>query len=96
MDTLIICLEIVTRQIVEPNQALRCVNDLVETLLSSKNSMLANANGDIGDLAEREMNSAAMAIENATKKLLAAMARPKDTSRLSAIKLHLVIHRAIG
>lgn len=97
--------EVVTRQNMEANQAFRSINDVVETLIKSNGNMLANANGDIGDLVEREMNSAAMAIENATKKLLAAMARPKDTSRFSAVNLQvhdaileasLVITRAIG
>lgn len=98
--------DVVTQQNMEANQAFRSLNDVIETLISSKNhNMLANANGDIGDLVEREMHSAAMAIENATKKLLAAMARPKDTSRFSALNLQvhdaileasLVITRAIG
>jgi hypothetical protein len=97
--------EVVARQNMEATQAFRKINDVVETLIKSKGNMLANANGDIGDLVEREMHSAAMAIENATKKLMAAMARPKDTSRFSAVNLQvhdaileasLVITRAIG
>lgn len=89
----------------EATQALRSIGDVVESLLKSSKNVLANANGDIGDLVEREMSSAARAIEEATRKLQDIMARPKDTSRFSAVNLQvhdsileasLVITRAIG
>lgn len=95
----------VVRQNMEATQALRSIADVVESLLKSSKNVLANANGDIGDLVEREMSSAARAIEEATRKLQDIMARPKDTSRFSAVNLQvhdsileasLVITRAIG
>lgn len=97
--------DVVARQSMEALQALRSIGDVIETLLKSGKNVLANANGDIGDLVEREMSSAARAIEEALRKLEAMMARPKDTSRFSSVNLQvhdsilqaaLVITRAIG
>lgn len=97
--------DVVARQNMEASQALRNIGDIIETLLKSSKNVLAHANGDIGDIVEREMSSAALAIENAVKKLQALMSRPKDTSRYSAVNLQvhdsileaaLIITRAIG
>jgi hypothetical protein len=56
-------------------------------------SAVATANGDIGDLVDREMHAAASAIEAATRRLEALMSRPKNTSKHSAIDLQ--VHDSI-
>ncbi|MDQ9993089.1 hypothetical protein, partial [Acinetobacter pittii] len=71
----------------------KALSDVVEGMLKAGNTMLANANGDIGDIVEREMNSAASAIEAATQRLQSLLARPKDTSKYSAVDLQ--VHDAI-
>ncbi|CAK5264525.1 unnamed protein product [Mycena citricolor] len=53
----------------------------------------ARANGDIGDMVEQEMSSAARAIELATERLQALMSRPRDASRFSAVDLQ--VHDSI-
>lgn len=59
----------------------------------AKSDALARANGNIGDIVENEMNSAAQAIEAATQRLQELMARPRDTSRFSAVDLQ--VHDSI-
>lgn len=59
----------------------------------AKAGALARANGDIGDIVEQEMLSAARAIETATERLQQLMSRPRDTSRYSAIDLQ--VHDSI-
>jgi hypothetical protein len=95
---------VVAQQGMEAANAFRQLNDVVEGMVKSGDS-LAKANGDIGDLVEREMMGAAAAIEAATKKLQALLSRPRDTGRHSAIDLQvhdaileaaLAITRAIG
>ncbi|KAF5368533.1 hypothetical protein D9758_002298 [Tetrapyrgos nigripes] len=54
---------------------------------------LASTNGDIGDIVEREMMSAAKAIEAATQRLQALMDRPRETTRFSAVDLQ--VHDSI-
>lgn len=54
---------------------------------------LAKANGDIGDIVESEMLGAARAIEEATERLQQLMARPRDSSRYSAVDLQ--VHDSI-
>ena len=51
------------------------------------------ANGDLGDLVEQEMLSAAQAIEAATERLQQLQSRPRDSSRYSAVDLQ--VHDAI-
>ncbi|KZO95904.1 ANTH-domain-containing protein [Calocera viscosa TUFC12733] len=50
-------------------------------------------NGDIGDVVEQEMLSAARAIEAATQRLQELMARPKDSSRFSGFDVQ--VHDSI-
>lgn len=73
--------------------ALANLSKVVETLVQSKTSSIAKANGDVGDLVEREMMAAANAIETATQRLQALMSRPKDSSRYSALDVQ--VHDAI-
>ncbi|PWN41106.1 hypothetical protein IE81DRAFT_348645 [Ceraceosorus guamensis] len=96
---------VVAQQNMEAGTALKTLNDVVEGMVKSGDSALASANGDIGDLVEREMQGAAAAIEAATKRLQALMSRPRDTGKFSAVDLQvhdaileasLAITRAIG
>ncbi|CAD6886976.1 unnamed protein product [Tilletia controversa] len=97
--------DVVARHSLEARQAFSSLNDVVAGMVKAGNSMLANANGDIGDIVEREMMNAANAIEEATKRLQTLLSRPKDSSRFSAMDLQvhdaileasLAITRAIG
>ena len=96
---------VVARQTMEARSALSSLSSIVEGMVKAGNSMLAKANGDIGDLVEREMMNAARTIEEATKRLQSLLGRQKDTSRFSTTDLavhdaileaSLVITRAIG
>lgn len=73
--------------------ALSNLSKLVEGLVQRKSSAISKANGDIGDLVEREMSNAANAIEAATQRLQALMSRPKDSGRYSTLDVH--VHDAI-
>lgn len=73
--------------------ALANLSKLVEGLVQRKSEPLSKANGDIGDLVEREMLNAANAIEAATQRLQTLMSRPKDTGRYSALDVQ--VHDAI-
>ena len=87
--------ELAMARTVETRSALAGLTSSLETLVRKDggSSSLANATGEIGDHVEREMMAAAQAIEAATKKLEQLMARPKDSSRYSAIDLQ--VHDAI-
>jgi len=75
--------------------ALTKLSEVVDGLVSkgAKAGALARANGDIGDIVEQEMLSAARAIEVATERLQQLMSRPRDTSRYSAVDLQ--VHDSI-
>ncbi|KAL4269250.1 SLA2 family protein [Pleurotus pulmonarius] len=79
----------------EVRGALTKLSEVVEAIIpkGTKGGALARANGDIGDIVEQEMNSAAQAIEAATKRLQELMARPRDSSRFSAVDLQ--VHDSI-
>ena len=85
--------EVVARQNMEARSALGELNGVVEGMVKAGNTMLANANGDIGDIVEREMLSAASAIDAATQKLQALLSRPRDSSKYTALDLQ--VHDAI-
>lgn len=85
--------EVVARQNMEARSALGQLNGVVEGMVKAGNTMLANANGDIGDIVEREMLSAASAIDAATQKLQALLSRPRDSSKYTALDLQ--VHDAI-
>lgn len=84
--------EVVIRNNSETKGALTKLSTVVEGLIPKNTSSLAQANGDIGDLVESEMQAAARAIEAATQRLQALMSRPKDNSRTA---LDLQVHDAI-
>ncbi|GAA5869826.1 hypothetical protein JCM1840_007646 [Sporobolomyces johnsonii] len=84
--------EVVIRQNMETRNALQKLTSTVEALKPKQGTSLAKTNGDIGDLVESEMQSAARAIEAATERLQAIMARPKDSTK-SATDLQ--VHDAI-
>ncbi|BGP07169.1 sla2 Src-like adaptor 2 [Rhodotorula toruloides] len=84
--------EVVIRNNMEVRSALQKLASLVEGLRPKAGAGLAKTNGDLGDLVESEMQAAAKAIEAATQRLQAIMARPKD-SRFSATDLQ--VHDAI-
>ncbi|GAA5961534.1 hypothetical protein JCM21900_006318 [Sporobolomyces salmonicolor] len=84
--------EVVIRQNMETRNALQKLTSTVEALKPKQGTSLAKANGDIGDLVESEMQAAARAIEAATERLQAIMARPKDSTK-SATDLQ--VHDAI-
>lgn len=75
--------------------ALAKLSEVVDALIpkGAKAGALARANGDIGDIVEQEMSSAARAIELATQRLQELMSRPRDSSRFSAVDLQ--VHDSI-
>lgn len=74
--------------------ALTKLSEVVDSLVpKGKTGALARANGDIGDIVEKEMSSAARAIEMATQRLQELMARPRDTIRFSPMDLQ--VHDSI-
>ncbi|KAI3487936.1 hypothetical protein L1887_48019 [Cichorium endivia] len=85
--------DVVARQNLEARAAFGNLNSVVETMVKAGNTMLANANGDIGDIVEREMMNAASAIDAATAKLQALLSRPRDHNKYSAVDLQ--VHDAI-
>lgn len=87
--------EVATRNNAEMREALTKLSDVVDKLIpkGAKGSPLAKANGDIGDIVEREMFAAAQAIEAATARLQELTARPRDSSRFSAVDIQ--VHDSI-
>jgi hypothetical protein len=79
----------------EVRGALSKLSEIVDKLIpkGAQAGSLAKANGDIGDIVEKEMLGAAKAIEAATKRLEELMARPRDSSRYSAVDLQ--VHDSI-
>ncbi|KAF1992234.1 ANTH domain-containing protein [Aulographum hederae CBS 113979] len=51
-------------------------------------SQIANAQGDLGDLVDREMTNAAAAIEAATERLTKLMNKPRDSYSTYELKIH--------
>ncbi|KAJ7751284.1 ANTH domain-containing protein [Mycena maculata] len=64
----------------EARGALTKLSEVVDGLVPKGTKGLARANGDIGDIVEQEMSSAARAIELATQRLQELMSRPRDRS----------------
>ena len=78
----------------EARSALTKLSESVEAIIpKGKSPALAKANGDIGDLVQQTMLGAAQAIEAATARLQELMARPRDSSRFSAVDLQ--VHDSI-
>jgi hypothetical protein len=79
----------------EARSALTRLSEVVDAMIpkGATSGALARANGDIGDIVEQEMLSAARAIELATERLQALMVRPRDASRFNAIDLQ--VHDSI-
>jgi hypothetical protein len=75
--------------------ALTKLSEVVDGLISkgAKAGALARAKGDLGDIVEQEMTSAARAIEAATERLQQLMSRSKDSARYSALDLQ--VHDSI-
>ncbi|KAF5312824.1 hypothetical protein D9619_002944 [Psilocybe cf. subviscida] len=84
--------EVAMRNNSQARTALTKLSEVVENLIP-KGAKLGRAAGDIGDLVEQEMESAARAIEAATARLQQLMSRPRDSSRYSAIDLQ--VHDSI-
>ncbi|KAF8913089.1 cytoskeleton assembly control protein [Gymnopilus junonius] len=87
--------EVAMRNNSQARTALSKLSEVVDALIpkGAKAGALARANGDIGDIVEQEMESAAKAIEAATERLQQLMARPRDSSRYNAIDLQ--VHDSI-
>ncbi|KAH7930397.1 ANTH-domain-containing protein [Leucogyrophana mollusca] len=87
--------EVSMRNNSEARGALTRLSEVVDGLVpkGAKGGALARANGDIGDIVEQEMLGAAQAIEAATQRLQELMARPRDSSRFSAVDLQ--VHDSI-
>lgn len=81
------------RSNIQTKDALAKLSAIVEGLVAkgSSSGALARASGDLGDLVEQEMLSAAKAIEAATDRLQQLMSRPRD--RFSAMDLQ--VHDSI-
>ncbi|TDL28274.1 ANTH-domain-containing protein [Rickenella mellea] len=87
--------EVAMRNNAEVRGSLGKLSEIVDGLVpkGTKGGSLAKANGDIGDIVEQEMLGAARAIEAATQRLQQLMARPRDSSRFSAVDLQ--VHDSI-
>lgn len=86
--------EVLARNSGETRAALVKLSEVVDQLVpKGKNASLAQANGDIGDIVEREMMGAAKAIAQATQRLQDLIDRPRDSSRYHAIDVN--VHDAI-
>ncbi|KAF8898982.1 ANTH domain-containing protein [Infundibulicybe gibba] len=87
--------EVAMRNNSQARGALTKLSEVVDGLVpkGAKAGALARANGDIGDIVEQEMSSAARAIEMATQRLQELMSRPRDSSRFSAVDLQ--VHDSI-
>ncbi|KAF8445562.1 I/LWEQ domain-containing protein [Boletus edulis BED1] len=87
--------EVAMRNNSEARMALARLSEIIDTLVpkGSKGGALAKANGDIGDIVEQEMLSAAQAIEAATQRLQELMSRPRDSSKFTAVDLQ--VHDSI-
>lgn len=87
--------EVAMRNNVEVRNALTKLSEVVDKLVpkGGKAGAIAKTNGDIGDIVEQEMLSAAKAIEAATERLQQLMSRPRDSSRYSAVDLQ--VHDSI-
>lgn len=80
--------DVVARQSMAARDAFKSLSDVVEGMVKAGNAMLANANGDIGDIVEREMRNAANAIDEATKRLQALMNRSKADYNAMDLQVH--------
>ena len=82
------------RVLMDSRGALSKLSESVESLVAKRDKTrdLARANGDIGDIVEQEMLSAARTIEAAMQKLQELMSKPKDT-RYSAVEVQ--VHDSI-
>ncbi|KAJ7631162.1 I/LWEQ domain-containing protein [Roridomyces roridus] len=76
----------------EARGALSKLSEVVDGLVP-KGNKAQRANGDLGDIVEQEMSSAARAIEAATQRLQDLMSRPRDNSRFSALDVQ--VHDSI-
>lgn len=87
--------DVATRNNSEARVALTRLSEAVDTLVpkGTKGGVLAKANGDIGDIVEQEMLSAARVIEAATERLQELMSRPRDSFRFSSLDLQ--VHDSI-
>ncbi|KAF9015608.1 ANTH domain-containing protein [Cyathus striatus] len=85
--------EVAMRNNSQARSALSKLSEVVDGLIPKGAGALARANGDIGDIVEQEMSSAARAIEQATERLQELMSRPRDSSRFSAVDLQ--VHDSI-
>ncbi|KAK2461575.1 hypothetical protein APHAL10511_006038 [Amanita phalloides] len=86
--------DVALRNNAQVRASLTKLSEVVDNLVpKGKSGALARANGDIGDIVEQEMSSAARAIELATQRLQELMSRPKDTVRFSPLDLQ--VHDSI-
>jgi hypothetical protein len=69
--------EVALRSNSNTRNALTKLSEAIEKLVPKTKSTMAQVDGDIGDLVSQEMQSAAKAIEDATQRLKALMAREK-------------------
>ncbi|KAI1788816.1 cytoskeleton assembly control protein [Ganoderma leucocontextum] len=87
--------EVAMRNNGEVRGALSKLSEVVDGLVpkGGKAGAVAKTNGDLGDLVEQEMLSAAQAIEAATARLEQLQSRQRDSSRYSAVDVQ--VHDAI-
>ena len=85
--------EVSMRNNSEARIALTRLSEVVDTMVPKGTKALTKTNGDIGDIVEQEMMSAAHAIESATQRLQELMSRRHDASRFSAVDLQ--VHDSI-
>ncbi len=81
--------DVAPRNNAQVRAALTKLSEVVDSLVpKGKAGALARANGDIGDIVEQEMSSAARAIEIATQRLQELMARPRDRFSPMDLQVH--------
>jgi len=85
--------DVPTRHNSQARMALTGLAEMLDALIAKKGGSLTRTNGDIGDIVEQEMNSAATAIEAATERLRELMNRPRDSTRFSAVDFQ--VHESI-
>ncbi|KAJ3505153.1 hypothetical protein NLJ89_g7563 [Agrocybe chaxingu] len=84
--------EVAMRNNSQARTSLTKLSEVVDGLIP-KGTKAARANGDIGDIVEKEMLNAAQAIEAATERLQVLISRSRDSSRYSAVDLQ--VHDSI-
>ncbi|KAL1917648.1 uncharacterized protein VTP21DRAFT_4041 [Calcarisporiella thermophila] len=83
--------EVVLKRNMELQQALQHASQLTEKLVGRQAGVSSMADSELGDLVEREMLSAARAVEEATAKIQALMQAPRPEVSSTELQVHSAI-----